>query len=194
MSNITIYTANIGDYDNIRNDILCFQQYNRFIHPRLNAKIYKILFYQFVITEWSIWIDSNLFLKVSPSYLIDLADNHEICLFKHPERDCIYDEAEVCKQRNLDYPDIIDNQINKYRNINYPEHNGLAYCNLIIRKNTKNIRKLCDSWWSEICCGSWRDQISFPVISQNADIKYLDTNLINTIYIKKSHIKNRECE
>jgi hypothetical protein len=191
MSNITIYTANTGCYDKNREDILVFKEYNKFISSRLNAKIYKILFYQFVNTEWSIWIDASVHLKVTPDYLVNLAGDSDICVFKHPRRNCIYHEAIVCKNKKLDYDWIIDQQILKYRNQNYPENNGLAECTILIRRNTEEIRNLSDRWWSEICTGSWRDQISFPVVFQNANIKYIDPGLKEEIYIKKQHIKDR---
>ena len=78
MSEITVYTSNVGGYDEERKDILCFKDYNRFTSPRLNAKIYKILYYDFIRTEWSIWIDSNVNLKVAPEYLVELAEGKEI--------------------------------------------------------------------------------------------------------------------
>ena len=192
MKNIIVYTANIGSYDHDRNDILCFKEYNKFFHPRLNAKIYKVLYHQFVQSEWSIWIDSNVFLKKPPEYLIELAENSDICVFKHPKRNCIYKEAQVCRKIKLDYQNIIDNQIQKYIKNNYPKDNGLAECSIIIRRNTKEIRHLCNNWWSEICAGSWRDQISFPVVFQNANIKFLDSNLKQDIFEQKKHLKSRE--
>jgi hypothetical protein len=115
MKNYTVYTANTGDYDTTRDDILCFKDYHRFISARMNAKIYKVLYYQFIQTEWSIWIDCNRFLKVSPEYLIELCGDKDICVFEHPDRNCIYEEANVCKYYCLDYNNIIDNQISKYQ-------------------------------------------------------------------------------
>lgn len=191
---ITLYTSNTNGYDNERKDILCFTDYNRFIHPRLNAKIYKILYYQFVQTEWSVWIDSNIRLKVNASFLVKLAKNNDICVFKHPRRDCLYEEAEICKKKKLDYSSVIDSQILKYKNLNYPPNNGLAECSIIIRRDTKHIRDLCDNWWSEICTGSWRDQISFPFIFQNVNVRYLDPKIKDAIFFKKKHIKPRTIE
>jgi hypothetical protein len=192
--NYTIYTANLGDYDPPRTDILCFNEsYNRFVDPRLNAKIYKVLYYQFVDTEWSIWIDCNRFLKIDPIELIDMCNGYDMGILEHPYRNCIYEEAEICKKLKLDRSQIIDEQISRYKLLHYPQNNGLYACNLIIRKNTKEIRQLCQEWWAEITSGSWRDQISFPfVFRQKTNIKYISKTLADSIYYRPYDHKKRK--
>jgi hypothetical protein len=89
---------------------------NIFIDPNRNAKIHKVLAHQFLDCEYSLWIDGSITLLVPLQNLInEYLKDSDIALFKHYKRDCIYDEAEVCKKMKLDYPEIIDKQMEKYK-------------------------------------------------------------------------------
>jgi hypothetical protein len=118
---IVVYTAIFGNYDDLKNqkikiegvDFYCFTD-NKNLKSNLfkivlvepeygdntrNAKIYKILPHKFFSKyEYSIWIDGSIIIKkfdleeLINKYLVK--DN--IALFKHPDRDCIYDEVFAC--------------------------------------------------------------------------------------------------
>jgi hypothetical protein len=96
--------------------------------------------------------------------LQDLIDrflrDSDIAMFKHYKRDCIYDEAKVCKKMKLDDPGIIDRQMAKYKKEGYPAKNGLNEGTIILRRHTKKIEEFNNLWWSEISSGSRRDQLS----------------------------------
>ncbi len=88
-------------------------------------------------------------------------NKHDLAICKHPERDCIYDEAEICKILNKDNASIIDKQTTYYRRKGYPAHNGLFMTGIIIRKNSsKNLKKVCKIWSHEVQKWSKRDQLS----------------------------------
>src|SRR5438309_362 len=55
----------------------------------------------------------------------------DMMIRRHPERDCIYNEAEVCKAWGLDDPARIDAQMQRYRATGYPAHNGLYATGII---------------------------------------------------------------
>ena len=111
-SDITVYTAIFGDYDVLRDPegynpgchYLCFsdspQKSNVWETVKsqclmttsvLDARRRKILAHEFIDTKYSIWLDGNLQLLRDPvqvvtKYLV----NHDIALFAHCERNCIY--------------------------------------------------------------------------------------------------------
>lgn len=159
-----IYTSITGGKDESRDDIKCFDSYDRFRTPRMNAKIYKVLSHKFIPSEWSVWVDGNVFLDVDEDDLIEMTKPKEVGVFRHAWRDCIYEEAEACKRMNKGTPEIIDAQTRNYKMKGYPEENGLAQCSIIVRKHTSKVATLNNAWWSEITRWSVRDQISFPVI------------------------------
>ena len=169
-----IYTAITGGKNNPRIDIKCFTGEGLFTTPRMEAKIYKILFHKFIKEEYSIWIDGNVFLKFQEDYYYKLLGDYDIAVKQHPGWNCLYEEAKQCKLQKKDKFSLIDKQIEKYRNEGYPENAGLAECQMIIRRNTPEVRRLCEAWWAEICANSSRDQISFPYIFRDK-VKYLPT-------------------
>jgi len=175
---MSIYTAITGGKNNPRTDIKCFTGEGLFTTPRMEAKIYKILFHKFIKDEYSIWVDGNVFLKYQEDYYYKLLGDYDIAVKQHPGRDCVYEEAEACKHWKKDKFSLINKQIAKYRKEGYPEHNGLAECQMIIRRNTPAMVKLCEAWWAEICANSSRDQISFPYIFRDK-VKYLPTDCLS---------------
>jgi hypothetical protein len=151
--------------------------YDKFTSPRRNSRIHKILIHQYTDSEYSIWLDANLTLKVSPEQLIrEFMQDCDIAVFQHPERDCIYDEAMICAVHKLDDQETIITQAKKYEDSGHPKHLGLAECNMIIRKNTAKVREFNNAWWSEYCRHSARDQISFMYVANRMGI---DINLIS---------------
>lgn len=164
-----IYTAITGGYEKPRNDILVLTD-DPFKDPRRSSRMHKCLPPK---AEYSLWLDGNTSLKVSLDYLIsEYLKNCDICVFKHPIRDCIYQEAKACQELKLDAWDVIEEQVNRYRAEGYPEHNGLAATTYVLRRHTPQIEALNNMWWAEICKGSKRDQLSFDYCCWKLGIKY----------------------
>ena len=150
---------------------------------RRNAKIYKIMPHVFLPDyDYHIWMDPTHDIisdpkEFCPTYLKD----NDIALFKHPERSCIYDEAntliELTKGPGGDY-DVLDNiyrQLEFYEEEGFPKDFGLFELSASIRKNTPQIQAMNLRWWEIICRFSSRDQISLPFVlnSLNIDVKVL---------------------
>ncbi len=55
-------------------------------------------------------------------YILKVSD---IAVFKHPERDCVYIEGNFVKQIRYDHPNLLEDQLAFYKDVCYPEHNGL---------------------------------------------------------------------
>ena len=156
----------------MRGDVLCFVGYNKFHHPNRNAKIYKVLSHQFLETDYSIWVDGNITLLVDPEVLIkEFLGDADIAVWKHFNRDCIYEEHEAAKGlyedgiiHNENVHAETDEQISRYNRNKFPKNYGLGECNVIIRKHSPQVEAFNNYWWSEICRWSFRDQLSFPYV------------------------------
>lgn len=134
--------------------------------PVRNAKKPKILPHlYFPDAEYSLWIDGSIELKVPLNDLIDkyLRDT-DIAMFRHPYRNCLYDEALACTGFGLDNPTVIENQVKRYMDEGFPTHSGLFEATIILRRHTNNIRVFNETWWDEIVWGSRRDQIALPYV------------------------------
>jgi hypothetical protein len=131
---------------------------------RRNAKIYKILPHLFFPNhKVHIWHDVSHGLVRNPIEVISLMGNSDVGVFKHSQRNCIYQEANVLKELNYDYPELIDAQISHYKSLGYPENNGLYELPVSVRRNTERVQKMNLKWFEIISKFSSRDQISFPV-------------------------------
>lgn len=181
-----IYTAITGNKDPRREDIICFSSYKKFKDDMLNAKVYKVLSHYYDSDLWSIWIDGNLKLKVPEEKLIELAQGHEITVFKHPYRNTVYEEFEELIDRKLDDVFLLRDQMKRYKSEGF-KGDKLSACYLIIRKHTDNVKRKNEKWMSEILIGSKRDQCSFdycfPEVFQLPRLDGFD----NEYFTRQSH-------
>lgn len=166
MKKIEIYTSIAGGKDSPRDDILCFSGNPKFNLAVMQAKAPKVLSHLYIFSEYSIWVDGNIKLLIPPEDLIDkwLEDKYEMAVWKHPGRNCIYEEAVVCQRIYPQITEDLDKQTRYYLAQGYPAYNGLYEMGVIVRKHTDTVKALNESWWAEICRWSFRDQISFPYV------------------------------
>lgn len=151
--------------------------------PNRNAKQYKLQPNKyFPDADQTIWIDANFRIDGS---LFDLFTDSDLTLFKHFERSCLYQEASACLSARLDSPEIINNQIERYRADNFPEQLGLPECGIILRNNTLKANECMDFWWHEVIAGSRRDQLSFmySVWKTDTDLTILDMTTRDNLYV-----------
>jgi hypothetical protein len=140
---------------------------------RRNAKIYKIVPQLFLPEyDYYFWVDATHEVIQNPHDIIRyIMKDSEIGLFKHTDRCCVYDEADILLQLGYDYPNLIKDQMEYYRGINYPPKNGLYELPVSIRKNCYNINRMNLRWWELICRYSSRDQISLPFVIDGLGIE-----------------------
>ena len=150
-----------------------------FTNPRRNARLMKTTSHRlFPDHEYSIWIDGSIQLLHSPEWLIDTyMGNNDLAALTHPDRDCVFEEAEMCKQLEKDDPRIIDRQMARYKENGLSPHSGLAETKIVIRKNSGRVARFNDDWTLEILNNSLRDQLSFNycALKNLLPIKYLNS-------------------
>ena len=95
----------------------------------------------------------------------------DVAVFKHPERDCIYPEGKVVMDIKFDHPNLVEDQLAFYKDMCYPEHNGLYELPVRLQRNTLLTQRMGWMWWEQICMFSSRDQISFPFVCHQLGIK-----------------------
>lgn len=121
--------------------------------------------------KYSIWIDGTIELLVSPESLVrKYLKYSDIAVLNHPDRSCAYREAEVCIKMGLDNKEVIESQMNCYRDDGYPDKNGLGETKIVIRKNNHNVSQFNRLWDEEIRTKSLRDQLSFDYCLWNLGI------------------------
>ena len=129
-----------------------------------NARWHKvnahILFPEY---EYSLWLDANITIK-SENVINKIKQLiKEDTLFSvplHPNRNCIYDEAKVIIDLDIDYSKIVKSEIKFLKKEKYPTTNGLHETCILFRKHNQ-LKNTLDLWWKMIKSYSKRDQLSF---------------------------------
>lgn len=198
MNPFVVYTAITRDYDLLKSpppqwrhqaDFVAFLDapqpdsrwsfrpiYRRFRDPCRNAKIHKILPHRyFPEAKYSLWVDGAV--RITSTLALDQwADEylkrHDLAVFKHRCRTCIYQEGAYCLHLGRDAPEVINCQMQKYFDEGYPAVNGLADCTILLRRHTKKIEQFNEMWYQEIKTHSRRDQLSFNYVARKIGLKY----------------------
>ncbi|MEE3418733.1 MAG: glycosyltransferase [Methanosphaera sp.] len=194
---MVVYTAITGNYDelvtpsviNPKFDYVCFTD-----NPNLKsncwdirlmeeseldgirkARRYKILPHKYLKEyDYSFWIDANFdIIGDIEEYINKYSVNKKLLAIKHDIRDDIYDEADVCIHLEKDDPLIINKQIDRYKQQNYPKHNGLIASGILFRNHhDKDVIQLMNDWYSEVYNYSRRDQLSFNYVCWKNNFVY----------------------
>lgn len=146
------------------------------LSSRRDFQQYKLLLHEyFPRYDWVIWQDANIQLKVDPLYLVELlkASGKSIGFVEHFHRDCAYEEAKVCLGFGSVDPDITAAQLQRYRELGFPERFGLVESGFFIRSNRDpDVIRLTERWYAETMAGCCKNQISFPFASWIEDVPY----------------------
>lgn len=159
------------------------------LHPHIFFKNYELSIYLDGTFQILGNLNEFLFRILSPNY--------NIYILEHPERDSIYDEIREVIFLNKEKESMGEAIMNRYKNENFEDKNGLIESCIIIRKhNNKECIFLMNKWFNEIVNYSHRDQLSynyliwktgikFKYIPKNLALEYLNQtifHLVNLIY------------
>jgi len=193
MSALSVYTANFADYDVVHeprcvdHPYFCFTDAQSHCPerslwkpvlveptqktPRLESRWHKLHSHRlFPHAEWTLYFDASLQVHRCPLDFLGWCRSAtgkpdcDLYLFEHPDRDCLYDEAKICMEWGKDTREHIEPHVAKYRAMAFPEHMGLWFAGVLLRRNTASVKQFNEMWWWEILNGSRRDQISLPVV------------------------------
>jgi hypothetical protein len=169
------YTNNITNYLLLNNSIWLYYiipEEIKNLTPSKQNRYLKINAYKYLPNKYnlSIYIDGNIVIINDINLLLKkLYEKHGNLNFYipiHPERDCIYDEANAVLKLRRDKSKNVTPQIKKIKNDGFPAHYGLSENNVLIRNHKKPIIiEFMKKWWEIINKGSKRDQLSFIYIS-----------------------------
>ena len=150
-----IYTAICGKYPIERKDIICFGDEGIFKNPVMEAKRYKILPHLFFPEkEVTIWVDANVWLKVSNNEAINkFLGDADIAVFKHPFRKNAYEEFNTLRTQERFKGEWLQSQLGlqqkSYEDVGFPLKSQLCECNFLIRRNNEAVNNLMDKWWAQ---------------------------------------------
>ena len=151
------------------------------MHPRMKAKIPKMLEWKFINSEWYIWMDSSVRLKEKDPVdkILEYVGNNQLCLFKHSYGNTIEFEAkrvlqdlknkkEYISRRYSGEP--IKEQLSHY--LNDPNFNDENLFGMTFFVYNKSLSNLMEEWFMQNMIWSLEDQISFPYVLYKSKVKY----------------------
>lgn len=126
--------------------------------------------------EYSLWIDGNISIESDAVYGIIREKIEKGVLFagvQHPSRDCIYAEAEKCRDmRYISYFKLAQLHL-IYLFSGVKRHSGLMETNLILRKhNDAKVVQFDSDWWRKILTLCSRDQLSQMLVLHRSGLGY----------------------
>ena len=206
---IVVYTAIVGGKDTLKEfrktpgvDYVCFTDKmnlnsrtwslrplaRSFDTPRLTARYHKIMAHEILPEyKYSFWLDGSLIPRVDVRYIVHkFLTDHLAALLKHPERDCVYEEAGQCIRVGKGNPEAIRKQMQKYREQGFQAKSGLSATTFVLRQHTdERIKEAMLDWWKEVRTHSIRDQLSFDYVANKNGIDYcaIPANLYSNAYV-----------
>lgn len=216
---IVVYTAIMGDYDDLRDPLfynenvtyICFTNNKAITSNKWNihyvkddtltnvifARKLKILpHHYFKEFDVSIWIDGKLQIQDDLIKFLDkYCQKSPLLCFPHFSRECVYEEAAACIFSHKGKKEDIIRQIVNYYQQGFAFNSGLYETGVLIREhNNPIIAKAMENWWGEIMKFSARDQISFPFICWKNNIlpDICDLFIYNNQWFRYYEHKRRE--
>jgi len=140
---------------------------------RRTARHYKALPHRYLDADVWIWVDGNVRLLADPREIVErYLGDADLAIFKHPDRVCLFEEAEFCAKVGKDSPKVLDKQTKVYQAEGMPRKWGLPETRCVIRRNVSRVRLLNDAWWAELNSFSVRDQVSLPFVCWKLGIRW----------------------
>jgi hypothetical protein len=117
--------------------------------------------------ELSVYVDGNIEFGAGVRALAEEAlRNHDIAVYSHPFRDCLYAESMECAAIGHDWMWNFGRQMRRYLAAGVPLKRGLFECNILFRRhNDPAVVAQMEAWWDEYLRGAKRDQLSFPYVT-----------------------------
>lgn len=211
-----IYTAIIGDYDDLHNptvvtpgwSYVCFTSNENLFAKRKDyiwdirlvrdpslsnikfARKIKVLHQDFLVGyDLSIWVDSNIRVTSNLDTFVERYHKNDLTILQHPDRKCIYEEAMACIRMRKGFKNVIESQMTYYRKCGYPINNGLVASRILIRPFNEKVRYFMNEWWNQISTHSQRDQLSFNFVLWEIplDITLIPHNVVKTDFQLRKH-------
>ncbi len=125
--------------------------------------------------EWSLYIDTTVRLKMSPLNILNEYIDQKLAFwsFRHPWRNCIYDEAEEVIRLGYDNEHLVREQMDHYKFLGYPKNAGLSANTFILRRhNDPSVIQLDEIWFEHVLRYSKRDQLSFNFVAHYLNFRH----------------------
>ena len=121
------------------------------MHPHLLFPEYE----QAIYLDACTWITSDL------TPLVQALQNYPLAMFKHKNRDCVYEEIKACRIKRKDSKKRLMEEEDYIRGLGIPAHWGLLETPVIaFELQDERCQRILEQWWREYELYPGRDQIA----------------------------------
>jgi len=161
----------VTDSDSVPSKWLHVRECRDHVPPRFAAKHAKALPFDYVDTEFAIWLDTGATIK-SPSFVQDalyVLGDADVAMWKHPDRNNIRDEAQTSHSMNKYEHQDVRGQAAHYSALGLPDSLWATGC--IVWRNTQQNANAGRMWLAEMLRWSVQDQLSWPYVAWRLGLK-----------------------
>jgi SAM-dependent methyltransferase len=144
-------------------------------NPVLSNRHIKILAHKYLDEyDISVYVDGNIqILEPIKPLINDYLSTTNFALYKHPKRTSLYEEAEVCIEKNKVRESPVREQLERYRQKGFPDEQRLAENRVLFRRHhSSDVKELMSDWWYEFSEGVNRDQLSLMFVLWENNVDY----------------------
>lgn len=134
--------------------------------PRLLAKRPKMFPWEYSDDGPWIWIDGSMEITSATFAEEALAYVDELAMWRHPARDCLYEEAAFSATLPKYQGQPLVEQAGRYAETGFPRHWGLWAAGLIVYK--RPVPRLSMLWMHENWMWTIQDQVSLPYAAHHS--------------------------
>lgn len=145
----------------------------------------------------SVWVDGNIEVIGNIVEFIYKNLKNYFLVSKHPQRNCVYAEAEAIVKLGKDTKENVDKQISIYKQNGYPSRYGMVQTDILVRRHMTNLCiKISENWWKEVFNFSKRDQLSFnySIWKTDVQIDIMHPKIIVSDHFQKWQHVNNGCD
>lgn len=185
MGNKAIFTALIGDYDDLLDpevitpgwDYIVFTDQD--IHsaiwqvrkvdangdPQRMARRIKVKWHEYIDNDISFWLDCSFHIRCDLDKFISDKYVEPFSVPRHPIRECVYREIDSCIVNQRGNEAQLIAQRDEYKRLGVPPFNGIITSGVMLRKLCPFTIDFCNDWWAEMERHSVRDQVAFAKVA-----------------------------
>lgn len=155
-----------------------------YLKPELESRRPKILPHIFLADfDISLYIDNTVKFKVDPSFIFNSSSRSSLVCFRHPNRNCAYDEGEEIIRLGFETEAKIRQQLDFYDECGFPRQFGLIAGTVLLRQHKDpELIAFSEEWFEHILAFSRRDQVSFSFVQWHrkfVKLSFFDGTLTN---------------
>ena len=153
------------------------------MHPRMKSKIPKMLEWQYIDSDWYVWIDSSLKLKNNfddlPAKILEVAGKNPLVFFRHTAGNSIREEAQrVLESMKYNHEYLVkrytgepiqEQLIHYYGDPQFVDNKLFASGFFAYHRSAANMMQ---DWFNQTVIWSLQCQISLPYVLQRSGLNY----------------------